>query len=146
MSPASRVGCGLLLAALIAAGCGAGDKEARGRAVAEGYLQAVKERDLNQALTFFSPRYFETRDQAGWKADLELITARLGAVQSYSLRSWTWRTDFIPPDNGTHVTLNYQVRYAKDTADETFVVFKPFARDEYRIVSHAIAAAGLIKE
>ncbi len=134
----------LLLVALVAAGCGSGDKEARARAVAEGYLQAVKERDPDKAMAFFAKAYLEARSPAGWRADLRLITTRLGALQSYSLKSWTWRTDLVPPDSGTHVTLQYEVRYAKHTATETLVVFKPFARGEYKIVGHTIASKGLM--
>ncbi|MEK7363432.1 MAG: hypothetical protein AAB016_05605, partial [candidate division NC10 bacterium] len=82
----------LLLVLLTLAGCGAGDKEARARAAAEGYLQALKDKDPDRAMTFFARTYFETRSPAGWKADLRLITARLGALQAYSLKNWNWRT------------------------------------------------------
>lgn len=136
----------LLLGLLALAGCGAGDKEARARAAAEGYLQAVKDKDPDRAMTFFARTYFETRGAAGWKADLRLITTRLGALQTYSLKNWTWRTNFVPPDSGTHVTLEYEVKYAKHTATETFVVYKPVARGEYRIVGHKIASKGFTLE
>lgn len=136
----------LLLLALAVMGCGAPDKEVRARGAAEGYLQALKDKDPDKALTFFAKTYFDTRSAAGWKADLRLIAARLGAVHSYSLKRWNWRTDFIPPDSGTHVTLEYEVGYAKHRATETFVVFKPFARGEYKIVGHAIASEGLIRD
>ncbi len=138
--------CVCLLLALVTAGCGGQDKEARARAVAEGYLQAVKDRDPARAMTFFAKAYFETRSPTGWKADLRLITMRLGPLQSYSLRNWSWRTDFVPPDSGTHVTLQYDVRYAKYSAVETFIVLKPFARSEYKIVSHSIASEGFTKD
>ncbi len=139
----SRTALGVLLLVLLAlSGCGSGDKEARARAAAEGYLQAVKDKDPDRAMTFFARTYFETRSSGGWKADLRLITTRLGALQAYSLKDWTWRSDFVPPDSGTHVTLEYEVKYAKHTATETFVVYKPFARGEYKIVGHKIASKG----
>ena len=133
----------LLPLVLTIVGCGAEDKQAKARTVAEGYLQAVKDKDPDKAMTFFAKASFETRSRASWKADLRLITTRLGALQSYSLRSWSWRTDFVPPDSGTHVTLQYNVRYAKHSAVETFIVLKPFTRHEYKIVSHSIASEGL---
>ena len=144
MSRTARRVLPLVLLAL--AGCGAGDKEARARAAAEGYLQAVKDKNPDRAMTFFARTFFETRSPAGWKADLRIITARLGALQAYSLKNWTWRTDFVPPDSGTHVTLEYDVKYAKHTATETFVVYKPVARGEYRIVGHKIVSRGLTLE
>lgn len=136
----------LPLLVLALAGCGAGDREARARAAAEGYLQAVKDKDPDKAMGFFAKTYFETRSATGWKADLRLITGRLGALQSYSLKSWTWRTDLVPPDSGTHVTLQYEVKYARHTATETFVVFKSFARGDYKIVGHTIASKGFTLE
>jgi hypothetical protein len=131
---------------LLLAGCGAGDKEAKARAVAEGYFQAFKEKDWDRATTFYAKRFFETRSPEVWKKDLQLITQRLGTLQTYRLKSWKWRTDFIPPDGGTHVTLTYEVRYSKHAATETFTVFKPFARGEYRIRSHSLASEGFIKD
>lgn len=136
----------LLPLVLTSAGCGTEDKQAKARAVAEGYLQAVKDKDPDRAMTFFAKAYFQTRSPAGWKADLRLITTRLGALQSYSLRSWSWRTDLVPPDSGTHVTLQYNVKYAKHAAVETFILLKPFTRHEYKIVSHSISSEGLLKQ
>ena len=142
-----RMGWAILLPlTLLTGGCGAGDKEVRARAVAEGYLKAVKEKNLDKAMSFFAKAYFETRSPASWKADLRLITTRLGTLQSYSLRSSSWRTDFVPPDSGTQVTLQYDVRYSKHSAVETFLVLKPFTRTEYKIVSHSIASQGLMKD
>ncbi len=144
---ASRIGWRILpLLALTVAACGAGDRQARARAVAEGYFQAVKENDPDRAMMFFAKGYVDTRGQAGWKADLSLILSRLGTLQSYSLKSWNWRTDFVPPDSGTHVRLQYEVRYAKHTAAETFDVFKPLGRGEFKIVGHKLASEGLTKE
>src|SRR3989337_2682859 len=87
----------LLLVLLTLAGCGAGDKEARARGAAEGYLQALKDKDSDRAMAFFARTYFETRSSAGWKADLRLITARLGALQAHSPTKGDWRPAFVPP-------------------------------------------------
>jgi hypothetical protein len=141
-----RLAAGLLFLALAAGGCGAGDREARARVAAEGYLEALKAGDPDRAVTFFARQYLETRGAQGWLADLRLITGRLGPLRSYTLRRATSRVDFIPPDNGTHVTLEYEVTYARHRAQETFVVFKPFARGEYRIVTHRLASEGLMRE
>lgn len=136
----------LLWLVLALAGCGPGDREARARAAVEGYLEAVKAGDPDRAMAFFARSYFEMRNPVGWKADLRLITERLGPLRSYSLKRWSWRTDFIPPNSGTHVTLEYELRYARHPASETFTVFKPFARGDYRIVNHRIASPGLMRE
>ncbi len=145
MAQGFRVGAFIFLALLVA-GCGAEEKKARASAVVEHYFQAVKTNDPDRAMTFFAKRFFETRSPAGWKADFRLITARLGPLQSYSRRGWNWRTDFVPPASGTEVTLEYEVRYAKHPAIETFVVHKPFTRNEYQIVNHSIASEGLLTQ
>jgi hypothetical protein len=136
----------LPLLALVGGGCGTQEREARARAVAEAYFQAVKDQDMERALTFFATPYLEARGAEGLKADLRLITTRLGALEGYALRGARSRTDFVPPDSGTHVTLQYEVRYARHAAAETFVVFKPFARGEYRFVAHTITSRGLLGE
>jgi hypothetical protein len=136
----------LLLLGFLLAGCGAGDKEARARAVADGYLQALQEKDWDQAMTFYAKRFFETRSPEVWKKDLQLIIRQLGSLQTYRLKSWKWRSDFIPPDSGTHVTLTYEVKYSKHTAMETFTVFKPFARGDYKIWSHMLSSGGFMKD
>ena len=145
MAQGFRVGAFIFLALLVA-GCGAEEKKARASAVAEGYLKAVKDKDLDKAMSFFAKAYFETRSPTGWKADQRLNTTRLGPLQSYSLTSWSWRTDFVPPDSGTHVTLEYDVKYAKHSAVESFLLLKPFTRHEYKIMSHSIASEGLLTQ
>lgn len=145
MSLSSWLGWRILpLVLLTAVGCWAADKEARARAVAEGYLEAAKDKDPAKAMVFFANAYLESRSPAGWKSDFRLITSRLGRLRSFSLKTATWRTNLVPPDSGTYVTLEYEVKYAKHTATETFVVFKPFARREYKIVGHTIASEGLL--
>lgn len=136
----------LVLVALLLAGCAAEDRHAQARTVAEGYLQAVKAKDMDRAIAFFAPRYLETRNPKVLKQDIRIITARLGDLQSYRLTSARWRTDFIPPESGTFVTLEYEVRYAKHPAQERFTVQKPFGRGEYKIVGHSMVSEGFWKE
>lgn len=135
-----------VLATLLLAGCGAEARQAQARPVVEGYFQAVKAKDLDRAITFFALRYLETRSPEGLKQDLQIITARLGELRSYRLtaaRSWT---DFVPPDSGTHVRLEYDVQYAKHPARETFTIQKPLGRGEYKILHHAIVSQAFLRE
>jgi hypothetical protein len=140
-----RIACGLLALALLT-GCGSADGEARARRVAEAYFQAVKEKDSERAASFYAARFFEARSREVWKRDLALIAERLGALQSYSIKSSRRRTDFVPPDSGSYVTLTYEVKYARHSAVETLTVHKPFARGEFRIVDHQISSEGFLKE
>lgn len=136
---------GLLLLTLLA-GCGRADREAQARQVAEAYFQAVKESDSDSAMSFYAKRFFETRSPEGWKRDLKLIAERLGALESYTLRSSRWRTDFVPPDSGSYVALNYEVKYRRHAARETFTLHRPFVRGEFRIIGHEISSEGFLKE
>jgi len=136
----------LALVALLLAGCGAEERQARARIVAEGYFQAVKAKDLDGAIAVFAKRYLETRSPEGLKQDLQIITARLGELRSYRLTATRWRTDFIPPDSGTHVTLEYEVQYARHPALETFTIHIPFTRREDKILNHAIVSQGFLRE
>lgn len=135
----------LLLVALVLSACGTESRQARAQAVAEGYLKAVKARDLNRALTFFAPRYLETRSPEGLKLDIRIITTRLGDLKTFRLTAARWRMDFIPPESGTHFTLEYEVQYARHPARETFFVRIPFTRREPKILNHALVSPGFIE-
>jgi hypothetical protein len=111
-----------------------------------GYFEAVKAEDLDRALGFFGERYLETRGAQGLKADTEIIMTRLGQLREYRLTAASRRIEFIPPESGTFVTLEYEVRYAKHRAKETFTLHKPFVRGEYRIVGHRIVSEGFLRE
>ena len=134
------------LVVVLLAGCGEEDRQAQARTVAEGYFQAVKTKDTDRAVAFFAPRYLETRSPEGLKQDIRIITARLGDLRAYRLTATRWRTDFIPPESGIHVTLEYEVEYARHPARETFTIHKPFARREYKILTHTIVSRGFVME
>jgi hypothetical protein len=127
-------------------GCGTADRETQARRVAEAYFEAVKDGDPDRAMSFYAKRFFETRSPEGWKRDLGLIADRLGRLQSYALKSSRSRTDFVPPESGSYVTLTFEVKYARHAATEIFTVHKPFARGEFRIADHRISSEGFLKE
>jgi len=135
-----------LLAIALLAGCGRAEGEAQARRVAEAYFQAVKEKDVDRAMSFYARRFFETRRPEGWKQDLKLIAERLGALESFALRSSRWRTDFVPPHSGNYVTLNYEVKYRSHGARETLTLHRPFVRGEFRIIGHEISSEGFLGE
>ena len=142
----SRMSLAVALTLTLLTGCGTADRDAQARRATEAYLEAVKNGDRDRAMGFYAKRYFETRSAEGWKQDLRLIIDRLGSLQSYTLKSRTARTDFVPPDSGSYVTLTYEVKYARHAATEIFTVHKPFARGEFRIVDHRISSGGFLKE
>lgn len=135
-----------LLLALLLAACGVQERQAEARGVAEGFFRAMQANDVDRASAFFAPGYLETRSTEGLKQDLQIITARLGDLRSYRLATARSRTDFIPPESGTYVTLEYEVRYARYPAWERFTIHKPFGRGEYKILNHTIESHGFLKE
>ena len=135
-----------LMAITLLAGCGRAEVEAQARRVAEAYFQAVKEKDVERALSFYAKRFFETRSPEGWKQDFGLIADRLGALESFALNSSRWSTDFVPPHSGSYVTLNYQVKYRSHGARETLTLHRPFTRGEFRIIGHEISSEGFLRE
>ena len=135
-----------LAAITLLAGCGRAEGEAHARRVAEAYFQAVKEKDADRAMGFYAKRFFETRSSEGWKQDLKLIAERLGALESYALVSSRWRTDFVPPDSGSYVTLNYEVKYGRHGARETFTLHRPFVRGDFQIIAHELHSEGFLRE
>jgi hypothetical protein len=135
-----------LLLTILLAGCVAEDWKAQAERAAAGYFEAVKAKDPDRAVAFFAERYLETRGVQGLKTDTELIATRLGQLREYRLTAARRRIEFIPPDSGTFVTLEYEVRYAKHRAKETFTIHKPLVRGEPRIVGHRIVSEGFLRE
>ena len=124
----SRMSLAAALALTLLTGCGTADRDAQARRATEAYLEAMKNGELDRAVGVYAKRYLETRSPEGWKQDLRLIVDRLGTLKSYTFKSSTARTDFVPPDSGSYVTLTFEVKYARHAATEIFTVHKPFAR------------------
>ncbi|HEY79150.1 MAG TPA: hypothetical protein G4O09_08570 [Dehalococcoidia bacterium] len=127
-------------------GCGIAEEKSATENVVTSYFEAVKAKDFDKALSFYSPKFFEVTPQDDWLEALKTINAKLGDLQTYKLTSWKGNKQVGTAGSGTYYELRYEVTYSKYPAKEVFNIFKPSAGGELKIQGHNINSIGLIKE
>ena len=136
----------LVLAPMLIAGCRFFQVPPESQAVVTKYFQTVREGKLEDALTLYSPRFYEHTSRDKWRSMLEKIKQKLGTLQSYELTGWRVNRLAILPYPGTYSILTYRVKYAKYPADETITVYQPATGGEPEILGHNINSEGFILE
>lgn len=114
-----RMMAGVLCVLLTGCSSDPGDTMNKAEQIADGYFQAIKNKDLEKAAGFFMDT--RTRPRAQWLDELRDHQRELGDLQSYQLVNKEM-------DSGTTVnryTLYYKTQYAKAAAYETLVLFIP---------------------
>ena len=111
-----RVGVALLCALLL--GCSdPGDTVDQAQQVADGYYQALKNKDFEKAAGYFMNTKAEPRAQ--WLEELRGYRSKLGDLQSYKFVNKEVNTVY----SGTRYTLRYKATYTKFPAYETLILF-----------------------
>jgi major membrane immunogen (membrane-anchored lipoprotein) len=111
-----RAGVALLCALLM--GCSdPGDTVDRAQQVADGYYQALKNKDFEKAAGYFMNTKVEPRSQ--WLEQLRDYNNKLGDLQSHELIDKVVSTVY----SGTRYTLRYKTKYSKFPANETLILF-----------------------
>jgi hypothetical protein len=128
-----------LCAALLAAGCGFRRDVRKAEAVVSDVYEAVRDGDIDRALSFYSHTFFLMTPREEWKATLTTIAAQLGTPQSWTLLHHEARKDSAEFDAPRYLMLKVSVDYARGQAVETLILFKS-AWGEYRIHRHNIQA------
>lgn len=126
-------------------GCGIGEDKTAAETIVINVLEDIKLRDIDEALTFYSPQFFQQTSKEEWKSLLQRLSEKLGKLESYKLLTWHVTKQVHTSGSGTYLTLQYEVQYSKYPATETLTVFKPIG-GEYRILGHYINSVGLLKE
>lgn len=112
-----RAGAVLLCALLV--GCSdPGDTVNMAEQVADGYYQALKNKDFEKAAGFFMDTRAQPRAQ--WLDELRAYNSKLGELQSYELVDKVVNTVY----SGTRYTLRYKTKYSKFPAYETLILFE----------------------
>ena len=85
--------------------------------VADGYYQALKNKDFEKAAGYFMNTKAEPRAQ--WLDELRDYHSKLGDLQSFELVGKVVNTVY----SGTRYTLHYKTQYSKFPATETLILF-----------------------
>lgn len=111
-----RAGAALLCALLL--GCSnPSDTVNMAEQVADGYYQALKNKDFEKAAGYFMDTHAEPR--AYWLDEIRVNDSKLGELQSYKLVNKVVNTVY----SGTRYTLRFNNHYAKGITYETLILF-----------------------
>jgi hypothetical protein len=107
--------------------------------LAELYFARLAQADLTALEALYAPEFLASMERTGtpWRARLEALAKRRGALQAFELT--TART--LPAEAGSvQFELTYRVTYAQESGVEQLTVRAPAQSDEsLQIVAHAIS-------
>lgn len=136
----------ILLVSIATSGCGISSDKAAAENVAAKFFEAVRSKDFDTAITFYSPKFFELNPNVDWLKVLKGVNNKLGDLETYKLVGWHINRYHGITENGTYCELKYEVSYSKYPATETLTLFKPATGGEFKIVRHDINSFYLITE
>ena len=104
------------------------------------FFSALKAKDYERALDYYSPDFFNGRPREEWKAHLQAIQQKLGDMQSFSLR----RKQVDVRYTGTFFIYEYSVAYANEKSWETVTFFIHVSGQQpVKVFGHQIKAKGI---
>jgi hypothetical protein len=112
---------------------------------AKSYFNAIRDKDFDKALTFYSPEFFKRTSHEVWLQTLKTMNAKLGDLKSYELIDWRFQKNIGMVSNDTFYLMKYKVIYSKYSAEERLDFIKPASGDEIKIIGHSINSEGLSK-
>jgi len=133
-----------MLAALVIVNIGACTNTAPDDSAVEAlgveFYSALKAKDFERALDFYSPDFFDGRPREEWKAHLQAIQKKLGDVQSFALK----RQQVDVRYTGTFYIYEYSVVYANEKSWETITFFIHVSGEQpVKVFGHQIKAKGI---
>ena len=123
------------------AGCGSFTGKRDAEAVAANVFEALRSRDYDRALAFYSPRFFEKTPRTVWLKTLSAVAERFGNLESYELVQSHAQRYFSASGSGTYYQLGNKVLYSKTAASEVLVLFRPLLGGDIQVVRHHIDSA-----
>lgn len=102
--------------------------------VAQSFFERVRDGDIDGALTYYDPSFFEAHPQAIWRDHLAQVAAKLGALKKISLSESQINTIY----SGRQYFYVFVNNYERGNATETITMMQPIDKDEIKIVSHKV--------
>lgn len=136
----------ILLVSIATFGCSKNSDVTNAEKVANNLFEAIKNKDFDTAITFYSPKFFELNPNVNWLEVLINKTNKLGDLSTYELKGWSITNAFGTLESGTYVELKYSVTYSRYPGTETLTLLKSSTGGELGIVAHSINSIGLLIE
>ena len=109
--------CGLLVAALLVAGCSASQDVGVAQAEVEHFRQLMTEQQFGRIYSEGSDELEKATTEQAMVSLLSAVHRKLGAVKNSKENGWN--VNYKP--TGSSVTLRFKTQFEKGAGDETFV-------------------------
>jgi hypothetical protein len=142
-----RLWLGAVLGALgcLAAGCGMSKDRQSAEVVADEYLTAVANQDLDKAVSLWDSRGFQRGiTEKEWRTILSSLPKKLGETKGRKVIGWRVDKRRMVGLTGTFWTFTYEVTYAKYRSQEAVTLFRPIRGDHFLVLGHTINCKGLL--
>ncbi len=121
------------------AGCGFSKDRQSAEMLADEYLTAVANQDIDKAMSLCDSRGIEKE----WRKVLAALPKKLGKVKDRKMVGWRVQKQATREMTGTVCIIKYEVTYAKYPSRETVTLFRPRGGDHFLVFSHTINCKGL---
>jgi hypothetical protein len=129
----------------LAAGCGFSKDRQSAEMVADEYLTAVADQDLDKAMSLCHPRAFDQGiTEKEWRKLLAALPKKLGETKRRKVIGWRVDKRRMVGLTGTFWTFTYEVTYAKHRSQEAVTLFRPIRGDHFLVLGHNINCKGLV--
>lgn len=135
-----------LVAGLFFIGCGFVQDKKDAEVVLARHFQALTTNGVSVALADYDAQFFQKNSKEDWTKALNNLNRKLGTYESHSITRWNVFKKAGTAGNGSTVSIECSVKYAKHTATEKFVLFKGIADTDFKIKEHEINSTALLTE
>lgn len=141
-----RLGIFILAAFMVLfVGCNPIADKSSAESVMNEYFAAIKDKDFDKALGFYSQQFFDKTSRESWNQSLRAVNSKLGDLQSYEQTGWRIQATTGLGPAGTWFIFQYRVTYSKYPSDEEVILFKPAGSNEIKILQHQIMSEAFLK-
>ena len=128
-----------LLFSFLLAGCSKEVEEEAVVPIVNEFFSAIKQKDYDKAMTFYSDDFFNMRSHDDWRAYLQEVQGKLGDLQQVKLKRKQTSTVL----SGRRFIFIFSNQYEKARTKETVIFFQQVTSDDIKIQVHKIESKAL---
>ena len=134
----------ITLAIIGLAGCSTGKDIDAAKALGQNYYDALKAKDFETAMSFYSPQFFEKTSRSDTLQALKGVNAKLGDLLSCDFTYLQVSRYGGTGGYFTRYNLNYDTTYSKGSAEETLTIIKSEDGSKMQILGFNIESLALL--
>jgi hypothetical protein len=123
---------------ICASACRQAESRDKAELVVSKWSEAIRNRDIDKALTLYAHEFFETTSAENWRNALETVQDKLGNLDSVKILNA--RTTSSLSFTGFHVRTEYdcEAKFAKGSARMHLAIVEETRSNDALIASHTI--------